>query len=370
MRVYKEVIMKSFFTFFILFIFFSLLGNAKLIEIKPDSVFFGSYESGSSPVTKIIEIKNNANTPVIIKSLEFIQNDENLFFSEQRAPINIDINSSAKIQFKFNPLSAKPGIKKAKYFLLVKEPEEERDTIILTAEIKQPIVKGFTSLFIPDISAKAGDKFDLKIILDKFENKSDINNWSCKLSFNSTSFTPVLPSQRGKIDYNLHTINLSGKISDEIKSGNVLISIPMIAGLGDLHFSEIIIKDFQWFFNDRPVDHEIKIKNGIFELTDLYYENGIPRLITEKTQNLSLDILENPATDFIKLNLFYNGEVKLYAYNLIGSYFKDFSSYLPYHSNFGNEYIILNRQYFGSKGLYFLKLINQSSCATKILFLD
>jgi hypothetical protein len=362
--------MKLTFTYFFLLIFFSVLGNAKLIEIKSDSVFLGKFENGSSPVSKVIEVKNISKLPVVIKGLEFIQNDENLFFSEQRPPVNIDVNAVAKIQFKFNPSSPKPGIKKAKYVILIKEPEEERDTIIITAEITAPILKGFTSIYIPDIKAKVGDKFDLKIILDKFENKSDINNWSCKLSFNSTSFTPVLPSQRGKIEYNLHTINLSGKISNDIKSGDVLISIPMIAGLGDLHFSEINLKDFQWFFNDRLVEHEIKIKNGIFELTDLYYENGIPRLITEKTKDLNLEIPENPANEYIKLNLFYIGEVKLFAYNLIGSFFRDFSSYVPYHSALGNEYITLNRQYFGSKGLYIIKLINQNSSATKILFLD
>lgn len=362
--------MKKHTLYLLLFLCFSTLVNAKIIEIKPDSVFLGQFENGSNPVLKVIEIKNISDFPIVIKSLEFIQNDENLFSSEQRPPVNIDLNGVIKIQFKFNPLSSKPGIKKAKYLLLVKEPEEERDTIIITAEIKAPIVKGFTSIYIPDIAAKVGEKFDLKVILDEFKNSADINRWSCKLSFNSTSFTPVSPNQRGKIEYNVHTINLSGKISNNIKSGDILISIPMIAGLGDLHFSEITLKDFQWFFNDRPVEHEIKIKNGIFELKDIYYENGIPRLISEKTENLNLEILENPATDFIKLKLFYNGKVKLFAYNLLGSFFRDFSSYVPYHSSQGYEYVTLNRQYFGTKGLYLIKLINQNLSATKVLFLD
>lgn len=349
---------------------FSLSGNAKQIEISPDSVFLGKFFNGSEVVFKTIEVKNLISSNLIIKGTEFIQNDENLFFTDQRVPITIDINSSAKITFKFNPSSDKPGLKKAKYLLLIKEPKEERDTIILTAEILPAIEKGFTSVSIPNMSAKAGDIFNLKIILDKFENKADINRWTCQLNFNASAMTPLDPMQRGLIEYNLHTIKLSGKISNDIKSGDVLITIPMIAGLADLQYSEISIKDFQWFFNDKLVEHAIKIQNGIFTLTGLYFENGIPRLISSKPENLRLEIIENPARDFVKLNLFYNGEARLFAYNLLGSFFMDFSSYVPYHSAQGNEYINLNSQYFSSRGLYFIKLINKSSSTTKLLYLD
>ncbi|MCX7736367.1 MAG: hypothetical protein N2319_06605 [Candidatus Kapabacteria bacterium] len=362
--------MKCYFKYFILLISIFTTVNAKLIEIKPDSVFLGSFESGSDAVFKTIELKNLINSNVIIKGSEFIQNDEKLFSTEQRLPINIDVNSSAKIEFKFTPSSAKAGLKKAKYLLIIREPEEERDTIILTAEIKESVVKGFTSISIPNITAKVGEKFDLKILLNQFERKSDINNFVCILSFNATAMTPQLPSQRGKIEYNQHTITLSGRITNDIKSGDVLISIPMIAGLGDMQYSEITIKEFKWFFNDKFIEHEIKTQNGILELTGLYYENGIPRLISEKPNNLNLEILENPAKDYVKLSLFYSGEVKLYAYNLLGSFFKDFSSFVPYHTNLGYENITLNRQYFGSKGLYFIKLISQNSSASKLLFVE
>lgn len=362
--------MKSYFKYLILLISIFTTVNAKLIEIKPDSVFLGSFESGSDAVFKTIELKNLINSNVIIKGSEFIQNDEKLFSTERSFPINIDVNSSAKIEFKFTPSSAKPGLKKAKYLLIIREPEEERDTIILTAEIKESIVKGFTSISIPNITAKVGEKFDLKIVLNQFENKSDINNFSFRLSFNATAMTPILPDQRGKIEYNQHIITINGKITNDIKSGDVLVSIPMVAGLADMQYSDVSVTDFKWFFNDRYIEHEIKIQNGIFELTDLYFENGIPRLISEKPTNLNLEILENPAKDYVKLNLYYNGEVKLFAYNLLGSFFKDFSSFVPYHTNLGNENITLNRLYFGSKGLYFIKLISQNSSASKLLFVE
>lgn len=355
---------------FLLFLSFEIV-SAKLIEVVPDSVFLGKFESGSQPVFKTIEIKNLANTTVVIKGGDFIQNDENLFFTDFRNPVSIDINSTSKLQFKFNPTSAKIGIKKAKYLIIiVKEQQEERDTIVLTAEIIAPKEVGFTSLSIPNISAKPGEEFEVKILLNQFEKKSDINNWSCQLSFNATALTPVDPAQRGKIEFNQHTILLSGRITNLPKSGDILFRIPMIAGLGDILKTEISIKEFQWFFNDRPVEHEIKTKNGIFELTGIYFDNGIPRLITEKPQNLSLEILENPAKDYIKLNLKYQGKVKLFAYNLTGSFFYDFSSYVPFHINQGTENITLNRQYFGSKGLYLIKLISSNSSVSRLLFVD
>ncbi|MBI3259772.1 MAG: T9SS type A sorting domain-containing protein [Ignavibacteriae bacterium] len=217
-----------------------------------------------------------------------------------------------------------------------------------------------------NISASPGETVNLPLILDSIKGKPNIeaigiDHYTATLRFNATLLTPLVESQRGKIENGFQTIMITGGYSGQGNS-DTLATIPMVAGLGDAESTPIDLIDFHWFgIAGDTITSTNGLKSAIFTLKDVFnHSKDGKRLINPQEGRISLSIEPNP-TSSLPISIILGGEIlpnsTLIIYNTIGRKVADLTSQLSTVPIGGSAptYISFTQPNL-SQGVYFVRL--------------
>jgi hypothetical protein len=201
-------------------------------------------------------------------------------------------------------------------------------------------------------SAYAGEIRTINLVLEKIKPegiKAIASRFSATLKFQKTILTP---QDRSKIS-GFSSDSTLVKLEGELPNSNILVSIPMIAGLGTVEETSLEISDFKLIDNTgAELEYDVDYRYGTFKLLGICREGGT-RLINPTGKAEILSILPNPASEDIeiKLNLIEDGATSVSIFDLNGAKIKEFNI----RGVTGQQTIKLNGREFAN-GLYFIQL--------------
>ena len=212
---------------------------------------------------------------------------------------------------------------------------------------------------IPVFSGKVGQTIDMPIYLDSATNLPLGGNWhfSGSFTFNATVLEPIAGYDSIARDKNgLGRIVFSGIASD---SSKILKKITYKVKLGNAAVSPLTWEQFA--IKEFPKATIIK-KNGEFQLEDLCYADGKPRLIEAMKNGLALSAFPLPATSTLTVTTqtIEQGITELY---LVGNDGKIINTVYSGKLKPGFHEIVLDTEFIPS-GSYFLVMKTPSDLLT------
>ena len=169
-------------------------------------------------------------------------------------------------------------------------------------------------------TAYAGMKRVLTVGLegDKLRRFAEvISSYSMTLRFEKTILTPLDNNLIDEIKNDSIYIKINGKVN---KENDHIAEIPVIAALGRVEETDIILDEVMWFKdkNDTIV-YDTEIYDGYFKLLGICHEGGA-RLLNPGTKAGIMNISPNPAENDLEISfaLIEKGYTKAILYNTLG----------------------------------------------------
>ncbi len=357
------------------------------VVTAPDVLDFGDVNRDSEGRTQVLVFTNCRNISVNFNAQPLTGPDAKLFRvlrnrfvvqREDRVAINILFRPPPPQEMEPN------GIKTA-FATFV----SRTDTI--RVELRANMIQDRTpidSVYIPALSGAVGDTINVPVILERFDSRpyalTRVNFARVTFTINATVLAPANISDRSPIVHGIQAVQKSLQVTRDsrIDVGDTLFNIPMVVMLGDLQQSEIQIIEFTW---NVPLPLEardtllspVAVGHGSFAIEDVYYENGIPRLLNVNQADLELDVSPNPASasamiratsvpqddDSNRLN-----DVLLVLYNSRGEVLRNLTDLLP-REDAVVEFELNNLGQLAS-GLYYLRLSINANSITRLLIIE
>ena len=335
----------------------------------PNQINYDKVIIGSKVIDTLIKIYNKDSKVMNLKSAKFVNDTDTLFSSNLKFNIITAKNGYAYFQLSLKPISKTIGYDTI-YYRLFFTIENVSDSITLPLYLFfDDITKGTSEIDIPDLNAKVGDKFEMPIILNKFDETLNINKFTISISFDASIMCLDTQITTSRINYGNNIISLTKEFKKNPKAGDVLFSIPMIAALGDVVKSDIVIGEANWYSNNLPIENIITFKNGSLAISDIFYYGTTPRLITKIIDTLEIELPENIITSDFQTEIKYNGIAKFQIYSYFGNLIYEYSN-LTVHKDYIDELVTINRSIFSAKGVYILKLSNELDFVSKMIVVE
>jgi hypothetical protein len=290
------------------------VGVQKQLDIITSIVNFGRVEIGDTKNMSEFVIENVGSIPVIIDSTRFMIKDGCQFGIVTNGQFTILSGEKKEMEFQFKPIMV---------------GRTSRDVAFYYNGVGSPALvklygEGMGGLvYIANDSAKQGEKVNLRLMLggaakinsfqdvaDKFRVKLRVQKSILTLNENRSNFKKSLSNDSIIIDITAPLTN----------TGNLLIEIPMIAGLGSVKETAVDILDFAWLDeNNNVIDYDTEYQSGVFKLLGVCPEGG-DRLLNPEGEVQLMSIKPNPAdkTFEVEVELTEKGYTQLYITNLSG----------------------------------------------------
>ncbi len=190
--------------------------------------------------------------------------------------------------------------------------------------------------------------------------------------WNATVLTPLDPALRTLPQTGWHTVAIPQPYSDQ--SADVLVSLPLLVGLGDMEYSPVWIDSVRWLFPDGfsyvlPQEYQ----PGTFHLR--IYKEGAPQLLNPAAGSLSVTITPNPLTDQAMIQLAgvrspSNFRIQIYSAlgQLVLTLVPPLSAF-EYDPTTGSWHstLILSRSQLGHSGTFFLRCSDGVWTVTRLI---
>lgn len=345
------------------------------IVFFPDTIKFGVFINNGAFAFRNIYYNNySKNTYLLTYKIEC--DSEVLFGSFEQQNKYMESNQPHSFWVYFSCISNFDGEKKGRIcFKAVNNNNPtiiQRDTVYFIAEMRN---NDYNIIKIPDnLIGRIGDTVKIPVLLDVVQkNTANISGFEYKLSYNPSVITPADKDLRisGTFEYGVKTITISKALNPIIKSGDTIDYVDMICLLGDATFSDLVMDDFHWISTTKNDYYNFRIKNGRLKLQEIFYDDGVPRLINQKNNELLIIPSENPIGGDFSLSIRYKGTAKLQIFDKIGKVIADFSDLLPDHSELDYENIIIQKSIFSNRltEVYFVSLSVYSQKITELLII-
>lgn len=278
--------LKLIFNVFILtFVLISNYSNSYSIEnlkYTPD-IFFGKSTKDDKLVVREFEMINLNKTPIRFDRLSIIDLDGNksqvfTFDPTIKFPIILVPNRNERFRIGAEPQKAIFGRNIAKLILYSTNIRDSIEINLILNLTKDSII-----IAAPKLSYSIGDTFDLPIFIKGTNIPIEVNSLELTLKFNHTIMTPINKIERGMVNKSEMIIVKRIEITPNLrlKQTDTLFNIQMLALLGNSTYSDIEIINIDWYFNNIPNNRIATIReNGIFETNNIFYDDGVPRLVT------------------------------------------------------------------------------------------
>ena len=244
------------------------------------------------------------------------------------------------------------------------------------------------SVYIPALSGRVGDTINVPVILERFDSRPyaliRANFARVTYTINASVLSPANISDRSPIVHGVQAVQQSLPImrNSGLNAGDTLFNLPMVVMLGDLQQSAIQIVEFTWNvpLPLEPLDtllSPVALGHGSFAIEDVYYENGIPRLLNVNQADLELEVSPNPASssamvratsvpqddDSNRLN-----DILLILYNSRGEALRNLTELLP-REDAVVEFQLQNLAQLPA-GMYYLRLSINANSITRLLIVE
>lgn len=342
---------------------------ALLLTSEPDTLDFGKLTFGSPLQTRKAVVKNTAGKVFYFKFLQIFQTKDSLFVLNNKLPVKMAMFSDNNLEISFKADLAQVGKDSADLYLY---DESKADTVLvhLKAEITQPEPK-FYELTIPDLTAKTGSYIDIPFILTRFTPDDRITGFNASIEFNSTILTTANPEEKGRFEFGKQIVAISKKLSSQgLHERDTIFVLKGVTMLGNAQKTDINLTDFKWVGETSITNFHYSKNSGSVLLTDIFFDNGIPRLATKVTDQLviqsPLDVVKN---DF-EIEISYVNYAQLKIIDILGNQIVNFPNQTPFHRDYASEKIQVSRQGFTNPGIYIVVLSSATQVVSKLLIIE
>jgi len=352
---------------FSLFFVFTVYAAPKIV-FKPNSVDFGSLTKDKPVQSVKVLLINSDSILYLVNSYKFLPNEMDFLSSD--LPATFSIKPKAKLNFNIflDPSKAPSGQFDSKLIFTFTNANDSIE-LNITGTIIDSVPEILTvQLSIPDKKVKLGEKFNLPIIIESIQyNNNKINAVTGKLQYNASILAPTVPGDADIIEYGQRTTEFEQKIETQLMPGDTLFSLPMIAALGDAVSTDVVLQNVQFYNLNGIVTAEVSINNGKISISDIFYQDDIPRLVGNISSNYYIYPPPNPVNNDFTLRVIYIGKAKLEIYTVDGILIKDFSAELPVKEDKGSETVLIPRNIFDTFGAYIIRLAGSTEFVSRMI---
>lgn len=276
-QIYKNLI-------FVLILIFNIsISNAIERLIYTQDIFFGKSTKDDKLIVRDLEIKNISKSPIIFErfSIVDIEGNRSQIFNLDpniKFPIVLNPNLNNRFRIGADPQKALLGRNLAKLIFYRNLLKDSIEINLILNNTKDSII-----IVAPKFSYSIGDTFDLPILIKGTNIPIEVNSLDFSLSFNHTVMTPIIKNERGIINKSKMTIFKKIEITPSLrlKQNDTLLTLKMLALLGNSIYTDIELSSVVWYFNDIQNNRiPTIIENGIVEINNIFYDDGVPRLVT------------------------------------------------------------------------------------------
>jgi hypothetical protein len=356
-----------------------ICGNSKQISddtlhrIDHETMDFGKVVLGTASSSKNFTITNKDTKGFAVKSSVITSNEDSIFTSNQPSSFELQKNSIKNVEIILHPDRAKLLGKRYSYYrLYYLHDNNDKDSLnlLITVEFIEDTVKHEITVSIPSMSKKTGEHFDLPIILDKISGISNLSKFTISISFNSSILVPIDTLSNSEIKYGIIKTYITREFQKTPKPGDTLAKILMAVTLGDIVGDSIYINGSAWFYNGKIINVSSKYKNGFLEISDIFYENNYPRLITKIIDTLNIEIPQYISNTNNTAIISYTNRANLIVYNLMGGLVSDLSQSLPLHTGYTGVAVPLNLNLFNKNSIYIIRLSNGQGFISRMFIVE
>jgi len=286
-------------------------GIQPMLEVMVSCLDFGAVKLGKdTTIADTALIKNSGNTIINVTNTVFLPPDYGQFsIINGGGAFSLNPGETRKLSLKFKPQfgGRTSGLLGFEYSD-VGSPAK----VILLGEGKGG------SVYIPDDSAEAGKRKNIRLILG--QTKADgiasiASKFKAKIRFEATILS-ALKKYHPIISNDSVVVEFEGQIS----KNETLFNFPVTTGLGMVEETVVELLEFNLYDSkDKIVDYNFELKSGKFKLLGICREGG-GRFINPKGKAGILILSPNPANDELNISFSTIEEAKteIVIFNMFG----------------------------------------------------
>lgn len=263
----------------------------------------------------VVKFVNSGTSKIRIESLDSLAQPFAFADPLPNFPIILNPGDALITLIRFKPDSI--GVQNDTLVAVMQNPCDTVFRFALTAIGKRIPV---SSVRLPILEKKVGEKFDLVLTLDTSQALQElgVRSFRSKIALNSTMLTTLDSKNRGEISNGKQIITIQDTTR---KNSGILATIPMIVGLGDAVFCDLEFISFDWLDSTGKSISTPKMTNGRLHITDIWTA-GKPQLANPNHGAMSLNISPNPASQQAVFTIYgvpkvSDGSLKIF--NLLGN---------------------------------------------------
>lgn len=294
------------------------------VSITPDTLDFGSISTTSDIQVRTLTIRNTGTADA---SLQIDFPAETMFEPDGPVPPVVPVNIDVQI-----PISFRPQQEGVYELTAMVRTAQANFPVVLTGEYHRPVEPPQSAtVSVPEITANVGQQFVLPFRVDAITPGVGSRAVACRLTFrfNASLMVPVAVS--ASVDSTaggFRTLTVSATVS-QFTPGSTVLSLPMIAALGDAEATVIELLEVEWLDGTGNVlAVQTRKNNGRLIIGDIWRQGGV-RLVNPNSGDLYLAISPNPAHSDVSFRLLYKTAAALDIYDVMGNQVLSLTSRLP-----------------------------------------
>jgi hypothetical protein len=304
-----------------------LYGNGvgvPVVSMTPDTLDFGSISTTSDIQVRTLTIRNTGTADAPLQ-MEFPTGS--IFEPDGSVPSVVRMGRDARISVVFRPQQ------EGRYEVeAMVRAGDASFPVVLIGEYKRPVQPPQLAIVhVPEITANIGQQFVVPFVLDAVTSGISYEAVACRITlrFNASLMVPV--NSVASVDSTaggFRTLTVSTPVS-WLAPGNTLLTLPMIAALGDAEATVIELLDVEWLDGAGNVlTAQTQTRNGRLIIGDIWRQGGV-RLVNPNSGDLYMTMSPNPARSDVSFRLLYKSAAKLDIYDVMGNQVLSLTTSLP-----------------------------------------
>lgn len=293
-----------------------------VISVSPNTLDFGNIATTSNIQVRTLTIRNTGTADASLQ-IDFPDG----FEPGISVPPAIGYGTEVPIPVSFRPQQEGDYNETA----LVRTDAGDIVVVLTGAYHQPPPPPQSATVSIPEITANVGQQFVLPFRLDAITPGLAYNVASCRVTFrfNTTLMTPAAATiSADSTTGGFRTLTVAAPVANPAQGG-VLLSLPVIAALGDAEATVIELLDVQWLNAAGDVlAVQTQYNNGRLIIGDIWRQGGI-RLVNPNSGDLHLSVSPNPSHGNVTFRMLYRTAATLDLYDVMGNRVMSFTQRLP-----------------------------------------
>lgn len=304
-----------------------LYGNGvgvPVVSVTPDTLHFGTISTTSDIQVRTLTIRNTGTADATLQ-MDFPAG--NIFQPDQVVPSVVAPYLDVQIPISFHP--QQEGVYELTAMV---RTGWNSFPVVLTGEYRRPIPPPqFATVSVPEITANIGQQFALPFRVEDITSGVEYAAASCRITFrfNASLMVPVSATIVDDVTAGgFRTLTVSTPVSQPA-AGSTLLSLSMIAALGDAEATVVELLNVEWLdVAGNVLAVQTRKNNGRLIIGDIWRQGGV-RLVNPNSGDLYLAASPNPAHGDVTFRLLYKSDAALDIYDVMGNRVMSLTGSLP-----------------------------------------